>query len=133
MVALQKSACLKQTSNTNWIGDVPGKAGLPPSEKRKTAVKFCQGSLKKKQSARPSRCLSETRTLGRRVMRKSPKRFDLLTLILPTRPNTGSETGRAAAAHRPGKRLAASLPELWPPTFCENSILKWKSSLTRRK
>src|SRR5262249_31868648 len=77
------------------------------SGKKKIDAKFCPAFLKEGRSGRRSQFLFGTKTLDPKITAKSRANFDRPMPITLTRPNTESETGRAAVARLRAKRSVA--------------------------
>src|SRR6266480_3598715 len=130
MVARRASKFLKPKFNESWIVVARAKAKSRLSAKRKTDANFCPAFLKVKRSGRRSQFLFGTETLDRKITAKLRANFDRRTPITPMRPNTESETGRAAVARLRARRLVASRPVRLQKKHCRHCMRTSNSSLT---
>src|SRR5258705_13060348 len=108
MAARHASKFPKRKFNESWIVVARVKANSRLSEKRKTDANFCLAFLKAERLGRRSQFLFGTKMLDPKITAKSRANFDRRTPIIPTRPNTESETGRAAVARLRVKQSVAS-------------------------
>src|SRR6267142_7070350 len=108
MVARHASKFPKRKFNESWIVVARVKANSRLSEKRKTDANFCPAFLKAERSGRRSQFLFGTKMLDPKITAKSRANFDRRTPIILTKPNTESETGRAAVARLRVKQSVAS-------------------------
>src|ERR1700738_2288006 len=110
MVARRRLTSLKWRFSATSIDADRGKAKSLRSGRKKIVAKFFLAFLKEKRSARRSHSLCATKMRVRKIMQRSRRHFAHHTPILPTKPNTEFETGRAAVAPRRAKQL-----DVWPP------------------
>src|SRR6266404_3052486 len=131
MVARRRSRLPRRKFSANWIAAVRVKVKSRPNGKKKTIVKFFPESSRAKPLVRRSEFWFATKTRDQKTTPRSRKRFGHRTLISPTKPNTGFETGRAGDELRRGKQSAALPQARLHEKFCKPCIRRstsWPTS-----
>ena len=108
----------------------PGQSKLTTQRKEADRSEILSGVFEGKHSAPRSRFSFGTKTLDPKITAKSHANFDRRMPTTLTRPNTESETGRAAVVRLLAKQLVASRLAPSQRKYCLRCTQTSKSSLT---